>query len=78
MPSTRNTLIFHAFVVLLNGCAIPCEMCVPITRRYHGDRCEGGTCVGTCRPWGDECVTDTDCGPEDVCHMGYCVWCCPG
>jgi len=35
-------------------------------------------CDGTCRPWGEECDTDPDCPPDDVCYMGYCVWCCPG
>ncbi len=35
-------------------------------------------CAGTCRPFGDECDIDEDCGDERVCYNGYCEWCCPG
>lgn len=35
-------------------------------------------CIATCRPPGTECALDTDCDDGDVCHEGYCVWCCPG
>lgn len=43
---------------------------------YWGDVMD--RCVATCRPPGDECTVDEDCPPEDVCHEGYCMWCCPG
>ncbi|NMC69882.1 MAG: hypothetical protein GYA57_07410 [Myxococcales bacterium] len=35
-------------------------------------------CDGVCRPPGTECTVDDDCIGDDVCHLGYCVWCCPG
>jgi Cys-rich repeat protein len=43
---------------------------------YWGDILDD--CLGTCRPWGTECTTDTQCGEGEVCYMGYCEWCCPG
>ncbi len=35
-------------------------------------------CIAVCRPPGTECAVDADCTDGDVCHQGYCVWCCPG
>lgn len=46
---------------------------------YWGDVIMG--CDGICRPPGTECTEETqeeDCGEEQICHEGYCVWCCPG
>lgn len=43
---------------------------------YWGD--EITACDGVCRPHGTECTVDSDCDGDDVCHLGYCVWCCPG
>ncbi|MBN1769923.1 MAG: hypothetical protein JXB32_01580 [Deltaproteobacteria bacterium] len=43
---------------------------------YWGD--EITACDGECRPYGTECTVDDDCAGDDVCHLGYCVWCCPG
>lgn len=36
------------------------------------------SCDGECRPPGTECTIDDDCDGDDVCYLGYCVWCCPG
>jgi len=46
---------------------------------YWGDVIAG--CDGTCRPPGTECTEETqaeDCAADQICHEGYCVWCCPG
>ncbi len=46
---------------------------------YWGD--EITRCEGICRPPGTECTSDTeviDCDEGEVCHEGYCMWCCPG
>lgn len=43
---------------------------------YWGD--EITACDGGCRTPGTECTVDDDCVGDDVCHLGYCVWCCPG
>jgi hypothetical protein len=43
---------------------------------YWGDVLDN--CIATCMPFGTECTFDTDCDEGDVCHQGYCMWCCPG